>query len=391
MRTDQRSSQTALVNKRSLMGVAMSSTKLFATKQSPPRNQSTVLVTGSTGLIGSRVVKALRKSYRVVGLDVKPPNKATPGTDFVTCDLTKTASVAEALRQIGNQSGREVASVIHLAAYYDFSGEPSPLYDSLTVEGTRRLLQQLQDFKVDQFVFSSSLLVMKPADESEKITEDSPTEAAWDYPKSKLQAEDVIQRERGKIPTVVLRIAGVYDEDCHSIPVAQQISRIYQKDFESYFFPGDADHGQAFVHLDDLIDCLVKTVERRTDLEPYELLLIAEPDVMSYAELQERIGELIHGQEWPTIRLPKIVAKAGAWVKDKMADEDDPEFIKPWMIDLADAHYPVEIERARQKLGWNPKHRLRNTLKEMIARLKQDPVQWHKTNGLPLPEMEPAK
>jgi nucleoside-diphosphate-sugar epimerase len=159
-------------------------------------------------------------------------------------------------------------------------------------------------------------------------------------------------------------------------------------DFESYFFPGDADHWQAFVHLDDLVDCVVKTVERRSTLGPYELLLIAEPDVMSYAELQERIGELIHGREWPTIRLPKIVAKVGAWVKDKLADEDDPQFIKPWMIDLADAHYPVDISRARQELGWDPKHRLRDTLDEMIKRLKQNPVHWYETNGLPAPAME---
>jgi nucleoside-diphosphate-sugar epimerase len=322
---------------------------------------------------------------------VKRPKEAAPGADFVACDLTKAESVAAALRQVADRCGREVASVVHLAAYYDFSGEPSPLYESLTVEGTRRLLQEVVVFVVQLFVFSSSLLVMKPAEEGESITEDSPTEAAWDYPKSKLQAEDVIREERRTIPAVVLRIAGVYDEECHSLPIAQQIGRIYQKDFESYFFPGDADHGQPFVHLSDLIDCIVRTVERRSELSPYELLLIAEPDVMSYAELQERIGELIHGREWPTIRLPKIVAKAGAWVKDKMADEDEPEFIKPWMIDLADAHYPVEIGRAREKLGWNPRHRLRNTLKEMIVRLKQDPALWHKTNGLPLPELEAAR
>jgi nucleoside-diphosphate-sugar epimerase len=369
----------------------MSSAKMtHARENGSTRNKATVLVTGSTGLIGSRVVQALTAAYRVIGLDVKPPKDDVPGADFISCDLTKTDSVTGALRQVANLHGRKIASVVHLAAYYDFSGEPSPLYKSLTVEGTHRLLQELQGFDVEQFVFSSSLLVMKPVEEGGKINEDSPTEAAWDYPASKLQAEEVIQRERGTIPAVILRIAGVYDEDCHSIPIAQQISRIYQKDFESYFFPGDADHGQAFVHLDDLIDCLVKTVERRADLAPYELLLVAEPDVMSYAELQERIGELIHGQEWPTIRLPKIVAKAGAWVKDKMADEDDPQFIKPWMIDLADAHYAVDIPRARQKLSWNPQHRLRNTLKEMIVRLKRDPATWHKANGLPLPEMETA-
>ena len=355
-------------------------------EQESSRNKPTVLITGSTGLIGSRIVNALAASYQLVGLDVKPPKRKTSGTTFVTCDLTKTDSVTKALKQVADECGRNIASVIHLAAYYDFTGEPSPLYQKLTVEGTRRLLQQLQSYQVEQFVFSSSLLVMKPVEEGESIDETSPTEATWDYPKSKLDAEEVIQVQRGNIPVVVLRIAGVYDEDCHSIPIAQQISRIYQKDFESYFFPGDADHGQAFVHLNDLVDCVVKTVERRSELGPYELLLIAEPDVMSYAELQEEIGELIHGQEWPTIRLPKMLAKAGAWVKDKLADEDQPEFIKPWMIDLADAHYPVEIGRARQKLGWNPKHRLRNTLKEMTVRLKQDPAHWHKINDLPLPE-----
>jgi nucleoside-diphosphate-sugar epimerase len=232
---------------------------------------------------------------------------------------------------------------------------------------------------------------MKPAKEGEKINEDSPTESTWDYPNSKLQAEKTIQEERREIPAVVLRIGGVYDENCHLIPIAQQIHRIYHKDLESYFFPGDATHGQAFVHLNDLVDCIAKTIERRSKLAPYEVLIIAEPDVMSYAELQERIGELIHGQVWPTIRLPKFVAKAGAWVKDKMASEDEPEFIKPWMIDLADAHYPVDIRRAQQQLGWYPKHRLRDTLDQMIDRLKQDPAQWHKSNKLPLPDAEPTK
>jgi nucleoside-diphosphate-sugar epimerase len=278
-----------------------------------------------------------------------------------------------------------LASVIHLAAYYDFSGEPSPLYQTLTVEGTRRLLKELQKFQTEQFIFSSSLLVMKSVGEGEIITESSPTEAEWDYPGSKLEAEKAIEEERGAIPSVILRIAGVYDEDCHSIPIAQHIRRIYEKQFESYFFPGDPQHGQPFVHLDDLIDCLRKLVERRHTLDQRELLLIAEPEVVSYGELQERLGELIHGEEWPTIRIPKTVAKAGAWAKEKLTGDEE-TFIKPWMVDMADAHYPVAIEQARQRLDWAPRHRLRDTLEEMIRRLKRDPRQWYLTNKLPLPE-----
>jgi nucleoside-diphosphate-sugar epimerase len=345
-----------------------------------------VLITGASGLIGSRLASVLDGQYRVVGLDVKPPVDETRLAGFVECDLTQTESVAEALRQVKSQYGREIASVVHLAAYYDFSGEPSHLYETLTVEGSRRLLMALKDLNVDQFVFSSSLLVMEPAEEGEKVSETSPVEATWDYPQSKIEAEEVIQETRGRIPAIILRIAGVYDEDCHSVPISQQISRIHQKQLESYFFPGDADHGQAFVHLDDLTAAFKRTIERRGELPDYGVLLIAEPDVMSYEELQDQIGTLLHGREWTTIRIPKVVAKAGAWVKDKLATEDDPAFIKPWMIDLADQHYPVAIDRARRELGWDPKHRLRSTIDDMIARLKENPQRWYQENNLPPPE-----
>lgn len=344
------------------------------------------LITGSSGLIGTRIAAAMAGNYDLVCLDLKPPDEGPSGGAFIECDLTEEQSVERALWQVSQQHGNRLASVIHLAAYYDFTGEPSPLYDELTVEGTRRLLHGLQSFRVEQFVFSSSLLVMKPAAEGARITEASPVGATWDYPESKLEAEELIRAARGNIPAVILRIAGVYDEDCHSVPIGQQIARIYERQLESYFFPGDADHGQAFVHLDDLVDAVVKTVEQRGALSDFEVLLIAEPDVVSYAELQDRIGELLHGDEWPTIRIPKLAAKAGAWVRDKLASEDEPTFIKPWMVDLADQHYPVAIDRARQKLGWQPKRRLRTTIEEMIRRLKRDPVSWYETNGLPLPE-----
>jgi nucleoside-diphosphate-sugar epimerase len=351
----------------------------------PQTSKPLILITGVSGLIGSRLADALTGEYRVIGLDIKPPLDQQPLTAFVECDLTETESVSQSLKQVQNQYGRDIASVVHLAAYYDFSGAPSPLYDELTVEGTRRLLMALQDFRVEQFIFSSSLLVMEPAEEGEKVTEASPVEATWDYPESKIAAEQIIRETRGSIPAVILRLAGVYDEDCHSVPISQQISRIHQKQLESYFFPGDADHGQAFVHLNDLVDAFLKTIERRGHLGDFEVLLIAEPDVMSYEELQDRIGEQLHGQEWPTIRIPKVVAKAGAWVKEKLAKEDEPTFIKPWMVDLADQHYPVAIDRARQKLGWNPQRRLRSTIDDMISRLKEDPHRWYQENNLPPP------
>ncbi|MCA9025295.1 MAG: NAD(P)-dependent oxidoreductase [Planctomycetaceae bacterium] len=354
---------------------------------STSHTQGTLLITGASGLIGSRISQLLKDDYTIVSLDVVPPNASTSLARHIDTDLTNDRSVREALALVKSEFSDQLVSVIHLAAYYDFSGEPSPLYDELTVEGTRRLLHGLHEhhFNCQQFVFSSSLLVMKPNSEGH-LSEFSETDAEWAYPQSKLEAEQVIKAERGDIPSVILRIAGVYDEQGHSLPICQQIARIYKKRLESFVFPGDTSHGQALVHLDDLAVCFRQVVERRAVLGDDELFLIAEPDVMSYDELQDRIGELVHGHEWPAIRIPKVVAKAGAYVKDKMANEDDPSFIKPWMIDLADAHYAANITHAQTKLAWEPQHRLRDTLPSITEFLKQEPEAFYETNKLPMPE-----
>jgi nucleoside-diphosphate-sugar epimerase len=350
-----------------------------------------VVITGSSGLIGSKLVAAFASNYDVVGLDRDRPKEMVAGTDFIECDLTKDDSVAAAFGAVREKHGNRLTSVIHLAAYYDFSGEPSEMYRQLTVEGTARVLREIKEFETEQFVFSSTILVMEPAEEGEAITEASPLEdEPWDYPRSKIEAEKLILRERGNISAVILRIAGVYNEEGHAVPIAQQISRIYERQLESYFFPGDASHGQAFVHLDDLVECFKQVIALRRELGPADVFLIAEPEVMSYAELQEQLGELIHGEQWPTIRIPKAVAKAGAWVQEKISGEEA-TFIKPWMIDLADDHYPVEIARARERLGWEPQHRLRDALSHMVGRLKENPRAWYEMHHLTPPEDEKEK
>ncbi len=352
-----------------------------------PENRPIVLITGAAGLIGERVRQHLGSEYQLLCFDVEVPEQTSPNEEWYKVDLTETASIQSALSEIRATCGPRIDSVLHLAAYYDFSGEPSPMYDKLTVNGTRDLLRALRQFDVGQFVFSSSLLVMQPSEDGSQISENSPVDPKWAYPQSKIEAEEIIRREADAVPTVILRIAGVYDEECHSLPLSQQVSRIYEKQLESYVYPGDSSHGQALVHLDDLAECFKRTIESRHDLISNEMFLIAEPDVMSYAELQDQLGELIHGREWATIRIPKMVAQAGAWVQEKMAtSEEDKPFIKPWMVDLADDHYEPDITHARERLQWNPTHRLRDTLPQIIGYLKESPRRFYEENKLPIPD-----
>lgn len=342
-----------------------------------------VIITGSTGLIGNPTVKRLASHYLAIGFDKRGSPHPRPEAECVCVDVTDDESVRAGLARVRYAYGPRIAAVIHLAAYYDFSGEPSSQYEEVTVRGTERLLRALQAFEVGLFVFSSTMLVHAPCLPGQRINEDWPLEPKWDYPKSKVVTEQVIHAERGHIPAVILRIAGVYNDHCHSIPLAQQIQRIAERKLTSHVFPGDVTHGQAFVHLDDLVEALWLTIERRTTLAPETVLLIGENETLSYDQLQRSFGRLIHDEEWETRQIPKSLAKVGAWLEDHVPGETP--FIKPWMIDLADDHYALDISRAREVLGWRPAQSLRNTLPKMIDFLKADPDAFHRENKLDPP------
>ena len=149
-------------------------------RASPP----TVLITGSSGFLGQAIARGLVGRYRVIGLDVMQPRVPLEGVDTLEIDLTSDESVSNTMEQVRRLAGDRIASVIHLAAYYDTTGEDNPKYDQVTVQGTRRLLNQLHAFKTEQFVFSSTMLVHAPSPEKGvKINEDSPLDPPWAYPR----------------------------------------------------------------------------------------------------------------------------------------------------------------------------------------------------------------
>lgn len=342
-----------------------------------------VLITGGSGLIGSKLAKLLSANYQVVGLDVVPNLHPDEQVENVGFDITDDSSIEDAFNRIIHTYGSKIASVIHLAAYYDFNGKDSPMYDKITVDGTKRLLKHLKDrFEVEQFFFSSTNLVYKPCEPGEKIDENWPLDPNWAYPESKVKTEKIIKENRGNIPAVIGRIAGAYDEWGNSIPLSHQIQRIYEKDLTGHLYSGDQEKGNPFIHLKDLIKAIKQIVDRRTSLTDYEVINISEGKTYSYGALQDRIGQLIYGKEWKTIEVPKPVAKAGATVRDTFGDP----FIKPWMIDRADDHYELDISKAKEKLDWQPKHDLYKDLEEMINNLKSNPEEWYSKNGLEIPD-----
>ena len=359
------------------------------------REKGLVLITGSSGSIGSAVMRRFAERFaEVVGFDREAPAPPPPGCTAVPVDIASDDSVREGLRIIREHHGGQIASVIHLAAYYDFLGTPSPKYEEVTVRGTGRLLHGLRDlgFTVEQFVFASTMLVHRAGEPGQFITEDWPLAPTWAYPESKVRTEQLIRTDRDGIPAVLLRIAGVYDDGCHSVPLAHQIQRIYERQFTSRVYSGSTSHGQSFLHMDDLVDAIALVVERRAALPPELPLLLGEPETLSYDELQHTFARLIHGEDWETLEVPTPLAplaKAGAWAMEKLPGADP--FIRPWMIDRANDHYALDITRARQVLGWEPKHSLRETVPKMVDALKADPLRFYRENALEGPAEPPKR
>lgn len=335
-----------------------------------------VLITGVSGRIGMHAAKQLSTKYKVVGLDLIPMPESIPDVDYVKVDLTSDESVQNALLEIKNKHGKEIATILHLAAYYNFAGGGWDKYESITIGGTRRILAYTKDCKVEQFIFTSTMLVYAPCELGQKIDEKWPLDPKWDYPLSKVKTEELLKEKRGNTSLMVFRIAGVYDDYCHSIPLSNQIQRIYEKQFESHFYPGHLSHGNSFIHMDDLISLCMLAIDKRSDLPKEEFLPIGEDTTLSYKELQDIMGRQLYGKPWLTIRVPKFMAKIGARFLGKKS------FIKPWMIDLADDHYVLDISRARHLLGWQLRHSLRETLPLMIAALKKNPSEWYRVHGL---------
>ena len=339
-----------------------------------------VLITGAAGFIGRRLVERLAEHCIVLALD-RPGSPDSPlAAETIGVDLTSDESVRDALQRVCSSHGDRIASVIHLAAYFDLEGELHPDYERVTVRGTERLLRELQSFQVEQFVFMSTLLVHAPGRHGQPIDENWLLDPKLPYRESKIKTEKLIREQRGAIRAVLVRPAGVYDDQGHATFLAHQIARIHERRPNSRVYPGDLDSGQPLLHIDDLTDALLRIIQRRKDLPPELPLLLAEPETLSFRQLQEVIGCLIHGEQWETLKIPQTVARFGAVLEAKVFDVDP--FVRPWMVDISSDHYEVDIARATTLLGWRPRHSLRACLPAMIEALQSDPTGWYRSNGL---------
>jgi len=118
---------------------------------------SYIFITGGAGYIGSHVVKELiKKGYRVIVYDNLQTGhiKAVKEAHFILADLSDSEKLRDTFRRF------PVSAVMHFAAdsLVSESIERPLKYFSNNVKNSLNLLEIMEEFKINKFVFSSSMV-----------------------------------------------------------------------------------------------------------------------------------------------------------------------------------------------------------------------------------------
>ena len=165
-----------------------------------------ILVTGSSGHVGSAVAARLSAQARVIGLDLRPG----PHT-------TRLGDIAD--EQLVGELIRGTAAVVHTAALHvpDLGRAGAEEFRRVNVEATRGLLEAAASAGVTRFVLLSTTSVYgcssRPGPPATWADEDLQPVPEDEYDRTKLQAE-ALAREAAdaRLSTVILRLARCFPE-----------------------------------------------------------------------------------------------------------------------------------------------------------------------------------
>ena len=163
-----------------------------------------IIVTGGSGFLGRRLVGALLGRARVVGIDRRPRAEAyVPDHENMSwhqIDLGDGAAVKETFAEI--RAAGPVDAFIHLAAYYDFTGEEDPEYQRTNVEGLGHVLDACRTLGLRRFIFASSAGAARVRRDRTPVDEDSPADGDHIYARTKKIGEDLVRECSRDFPTV---------------------------------------------------------------------------------------------------------------------------------------------------------------------------------------------
>jgi dihydroflavonol-4-reductase len=321
-----------------------------------------VLVTGSTGFIGSQLCQALcRQGYQVLAFH--RPTSSLRGleglpVEHILGDITQPASLEAALQG--------VQIVFHVAALLGWEGDPKRVY-TVTVNGTRNVLQAALQAGVNRLIHTSSVAALGiPAIEALKnnripLLDENHTwncPPGWyTYGHAKYQAELEVQKAVAKgLDVVTLNPSGVFgagDVYRQSNSVILQVARGR--------VPVSITGGWNVIHVDDVTAGHLVALEHGRKGERY----ILSSQNLTFHYFLQMIAE-VTGSVPPRIVLPTWTARLLA----KPIRLVQPFIELPAsssLLGLAGRHFYYTSAKAERDLGWRPTRTARQAIEEAYA------------------------
>jgi dihydroflavonol-4-reductase len=325
-----------------------------------------LLVTGGTGFIGSHLAEEGRRrgaQVVVLGLTGRPEERANAellsrmGVEVLPGSITD----AELCRR----AAQGATHIFHLAVAMREGGKSDEFFESINLDGTRRLLEAASQQRVERFVYCSTIGIY--GHKAPGITrEDSPLAPGNIYERTKVSAERLVGEfaEECAVPSVVLRPADVYG------PRDQRLLKMF-KGVSKGRFPlfGSGQGRRHMVYVDDVVSAFFKACERDQALG--EGLIIAGPRSCTLQELLDEVTRATGSKRYG-VRLPLApMLGLAAVVEDVSAALGiDPPIYRRRM-DFFHSDSEFDTSRARRVLDWAPQvdlaEGIRRTLEDYRA------------------------
>ncbi len=235
---------------------------------------TTVLVTGASGFIGRRLTPLLVDAGHDVRAMTRSPDRYQgPGT-AVRGDVHDPATLTEPL------AGVDVA-------YYLVHSLDSPDFERRDAEAARAFGRVAAEQGVRQIIYMGGL-----GDDGEDLSA---------HLRSRRQVEGLLG-EAG-VPVTVLRAAVVVGHG----GISWEITRQLVKNLPAMVAPKWASTTTQPIALDDVVRYLAGVLGRDEALgETFEL---GGPEQMTYVDMLQRAGRLMHGRRVPVLRVPLLTPR----------------------------------------------------------------------------------
>ena len=258
----------------------------------------TVVVSGGSGFIGSKIARAaLERGYEVVSLDKVPG--VDSDVDSRICDISDS-------EQLARQFPKQPTAIFHFAArtsVLESKLDPEGVF-ATNVLGTHNLLELARTRSVDSFLFASTNAIVGEA-ESIAINESNLLAPLTPYGASKAAGEMLMSAYLGSydIATCAIRLTNVYGPNMFKKDsIIPRIMRalLGGNPLEIY---GDGKQWRDFIFSQDVVDAFFLALEQRV----VGALTIGAGQSYTVAEIVETV-EAVAGRSVPTIHGP---ARAG--------------------------------------------------------------------------------